>query len=368
MATRPRVLLYTSVSAVGGAEIALGNLVAGLGDTYDVHVAGIHEPVVRWLAGHSPGVPHHVAGGGAVAHARMLRRVRPDLVQANLEVPWASPTLLGTALAAGRPRVVAVQHMAARTVDLALLLRTRALALRLDGNVAVSADGAKRIEDFYALGRGSVHVIHNGVPVPEAAGVSTAAPDHERELVIGCVGRLDPVKGQDVLIAALARLPRTRLRIIGSGAQEAELRAQADRLGVGDRVELTGWCDRVPEHLHDLDIYCQPSRYETLGLALIEAMGAGLPCVASATGGVPELLDHGRCGRLVPTGDAAALAEAIGRLAADPAARTRLGQRARERTLTSFTAERMARRYESLWAETLAGPRAGRLRPRRPKP
>jgi glycosyltransferase involved in cell wall biosynthesis len=359
------VLLYTSVSAVGGAEVALGNLVGGLGDAYDVHLAGTHEPVLRWLAGHRPGVPQHVTGGGGLAHARLLRRVRPDLVQANLEVPWASPTMLGAALAQRRPRVVAVQHMAARTVDLALLLRTRVLALRLDGNVAVSADGAKRIEDFYALGRGSVQVIHNGVrPLDPAVALARA----RRELVVGCVGRLDPVKGQDVLIDALARLPRVRARLIGSGAQEAALRTRAERLGVADRVELTGWSDRVADLLADVDIYCQPSRYETLGLALIEAMGAGLPCVASATGGVPELFDGGRCGRLVPTGDPAALAGAIGRLAADPAARARLGRRARERVLTAFTTERMAARYESLWARTLAAPRAGRLRPGSPNP
>jgi glycosyltransferase involved in cell wall biosynthesis len=330
-----------------------------------VHVAGTHEPVVRWLAGHSPGVPYHVTGGGPLAHARLLRRLRPDLVQANLEVPWASPTMLGAALALRRPRVVAVQHMAARTVDVALLLRTRALALRLDGNVAVSADGAKRIEDFYALGRGSVHVIHNGVPPVDPAVAPVRA---HGELVVGCVGRLDPVKGQDVLIDALTRLPGVRARLIGSGAQEAALRARAERLGVAGRVELTGWSDRVADLLDGVDIYCQPSRYETLGLALIEAMGAGLPCVASATGGVPELFDGGRCGHLVPIGDPAALAAAIDRLAADPGARERLGRRARERTRAAFTAERMAAGYEALWARTLAAPRAGRVRARPPKP
>ncbi|BCB90534.1 glycosyltransferase family 4 protein [Phytohabitans suffuscus] len=368
MAGRPRVLLYTGVDAVGGAEVALGNLVGGLGDTYDVHVAGMDEPVVRWLAGHRPGVPYHVTGGGALAHARLLQRLRPDLVQANLEVPWAAPALLGAALALRRPRVVAVQHMAARTVDLPLLLRTRALALRLDGNVAVSADGAKRVEDFYALGRGSVQVIHNGVPVTGRA-VPAGRPNRAGQgIVVGCVGRLDPVKGQDVLIDALARLPGVRARLVGSGAQEAALRERAARAGVADRLELTGWTDQVADQLRDVDVYCQPSRYETLGLALIEAMAAGLPCVASAAGGVPELLDGGRCGRLVPAGDAAALAEAIGGLAADLGARERLGRRARYRILAAFTAERMAARYESLWARVLAAPPARRLRPHPPKP
>ncbi|MFD0745348.1 glycosyltransferase family 4 protein [Phytohabitans flavus] len=236
----------------------------------------------------------------------------------------------------------------------------RALALRLDGNVAVSANGAKRVEDFYALGRGSVQVIHNGVPIAESTVVGPAPASRPNgEIVIGCVGRLDAVKGQDVLIDALPRLPGMRARLVGAGAEEAALRARATSLGVADRVELTGWTDQVSEQLRDVDIYCQPSRYETLGLALIEAMGHGLPCVASATGGVPELLDGGRCGRLVPVGDSAALAKAISRLASDPAAREQLGQRARKRTLAAFTADRMAARYESLWARVLAAPRPG---------
>src|SRR5262249_34915933 len=183
---RPRVLLYTGVAAVGGAEKALGYLVAGLGDRYEVHLAGRYAPVLDRLAGHTPGSGYHTTGAGVLAHLRLLRRVRPDLVQVNLEVPWAGYPMLAAALAVPRLRVVAAQPWAARPVDTRPLLRPRALALRLAAHVAVSPDAARRVEDFYALGRGSVTVIHNGVPaVPPVASRATG------DLVVGCVGRLD---------------------------------------------------------------------------------------------------------------------------------------------------------------------------------
>lgn len=374
---RARVLLYADVDAVGGAEIAMGNLLGALDDSYDVVVAGTDERFVRWLAGRGRDVGWAVTGPGPLAHLRLLRRLRPDLVQVNLEVPWAASTMLGVALALPRLRVIAVEHMAARTVELGTLLRTRALALRLDRHVAVSADAAKRVEDFYALGRGSVRVIHNGVPAacpaerPPARNrppADPSGPGHDGHgLVIGCVGRLDRVKGHDVLIEALPRLPGARVEIVGAGPEESALRRRAGELGVADRLSLTGWSDRVADRLAEFDIFCHPSRYEGLGLALLEAMRAGLPCVASAVGGVPELLDHGRCGVLVPPEDPRALAEALAALAADPARRARLAARARDRMLSGFTTERMAAAYRALWAETLRAPRAPRLRPR-PRP
>ena len=358
--------MYADVDAMGGAEIALGNLIAGGGGGYEVHVAGTHEPLVRWLAERG-NCPYHVTGPGPLAHLRLLRRVRPGLVQVNLEVPWAAATMLSVAFAWPGLRVVGVEHMSARTVDLGLLLRTRALALRLDGHVAVSANAARRVEDFYALGRGSVRVIYNGVPT-DLAYARTARPRPDDRLVVGAVGRLDPVKGHDILIKALAWLPGMRVVILGSGPRQPELRRLAREVGVADRVSLPGWCDRVEDWLGRFDLFCHPSRYEGLGLALIEAMRAGLPIVATSVGGVPELLDGGRCGLLVPPEDPPALAAAITGLAADPVRREFLGERARDRVHAEFSVDRMVAAYERLWAETLAAPRGSRLRVRPPEP
>jgi glycosyltransferase involved in cell wall biosynthesis len=356
-----RILLYSAVTATGGAEVALGNLVAALGDKHDLHLGGVSRAVVDAIAGELPTVARHVAGAGAVACARLLRRVRPDLLQVNLEVPWGGAAMLAAGLAWPGLRVVAVQHMAVRTTRLANWLRTRALALRLDAHVAVSADAARRVEDFYTLGRGSVRVVYNGVPVPPPA-----APCAHPGFVIGSVGRLDRVKGHDVLLRAAAKLPGAAVAIVGAGADRDALRCLAGELGLADRVSLPGSTDRVAQALAGFDVYCQPSRYEGLGLALIEAMQAGLPCVASRVGGIPEVL--GDCGLLVPPDDPDALADALAVLQADPALRAELGSRARRRAAAEFGVARMAGAYQELWAEVLASPRSPRLRVPPPKP
>jgi glycosyltransferase involved in cell wall biosynthesis len=358
----PRVLLYTDVDGLGGAEIALGNLIGAASDKYDVHVAGPHEPVLSWLASRRADVTGHLVGAGWRAHRRLLRQLRPDLVQVNLEVPWAAPTMLAVALAQPGVRVVGVEHMAARTTHLGRLLRTRALALRLDRHVAVSEDAARRVESFYALGRDSVQVIYDGVPAPTPPPIRAPRPEG---FVLGCVGRLDQVKGHDIAVRALPGLPEVRLVIVGSGPERAALLQLARDLGVADRVSLNGWSGDVGTQLAGFDVFCHPSRYEGLGLALVEAMAAGLPCVASEVGGVPEVL--GRCGVLVPPEDPAALALAVRQLRVDPAHRTRLGARARRRALAVFSTERMSAAYEGMWEEVLAEPRAPRLRTGRPR-
>jgi glycosyltransferase involved in cell wall biosynthesis len=361
---RPRILLYSAVVAGGGAEVALGNLVDGLDDRYEIHVAGVARPVVEIIAGTRSGAVRHLAATGPAGCAALLRRVRPDLLQVNLEVPWGGATMLGTGLAWPGLRVLAVQHMAIRTTRLDRWLRTRSLALRLDGHVAVSADAARRVEDFYALGRGCVQVIRNGVPAP--APVALARPGRQPGLSIGSVGRLDRVKGHDVLIRALAKVPDARAVIVGAGAARGALLRLAGGLGVADRVSLPGWSGRVAQRLAGFDVYCQPSRYEGLGLALIEAMQAGLPCVASRVGGMPEVL--GDCGLLVPAEDPDALADALVVLAGDGRLRAELGARARHRAGAEFGVARMAGAYQELWARVLAGTRSPRLRVPAPTP
>ncbi len=357
----PRVLLYTDVDALGGAEMALGHLIGAASDKYDVHVAGPDGYLLSWLASRRADVTGHLVGRGWRSCRRLLRRLRPDLVQVNLEVPWAAAAMLAVALAQPGVRVVGVEHMAARTTHLGRLLRTRALALRLDRHVAVSEDAARRVESFYALGRDSVEVIHNGVPAPTPRPVPASRPDG---FVLGCVGRLDQVKGHDIAVRALPGLPEVRLVIVGSGPERAALLQLARELGVADRLELYGWSGDVAARLAGFDVFCHPSRYEGLGLSLIEAMAAGLPCVASEVGGVPEVL--GRCGVLVPPEDPAALALAVRQLRVDPAHRARLGERARRRALALFNTERMSAAYEGMWEGVLAEPRAPRLRTGRP--
>jgi glycosyltransferase involved in cell wall biosynthesis len=345
---------------VGGAEISLAHLVAATDPGIRVDVLGVDEAVVARVAAGRPGARALVAP--ARRHPALLARLRPDVVHANLAVPWAAPATLAGALALPRTRVVAVQQLPLRTVALPVWLRTRALLHRLDAHVAVGEASARRMEDFYALGRGSVVSVPNCVPdVP-----LPPRPPHEGPLVVGSLGRLDAVKGYDVLLRALVRLPDVRAVVVGEGAARPELERQARELGVAERVELPGWAERPAATLPAFDVFCLPSRSEGFPLSIVEAMLAALPVVATRVGSVAELV--GDSGLLVERDDVDGLAAALARLRDDAALRTRLGAAGRERARARFTVEHMARAYERLWERVRAAPRTPRLRPPPPHP
>jgi glycosyltransferase involved in cell wall biosynthesis len=143
------------------------------------------------------------------------------------------------------------------------------------------------------------------------------------------VGSLTPKKDHPNLLAAIGLLapehPSLRLVVVGTGPMEAQLRRDVERSGLGSRVHLLGARDDVPHILPAFDVFVVSSRYEGLPLALVEAMAAGLPSVATSVGGIPELLDDGRTGFLVAPGDPAALAAAVEKLLCDPKTRAEMG-------------------------------------------
>ncbi|WBO24664.1 glycosyltransferase [Sphingomonas abietis] len=171
------------------------------------------------------------------------------------------------------------------------------------------------------------------------AAASRARPWQAGEPVrIGSLGRLHPVKGYDVLIDALARLPahipRPHVAIAGEGAERATLTAQAESAGVA--IDLAGYTDDPRAFLAGLHVYVQPSRSEGLCVAAHEAMQAGLPVVASAVGQLPYSIADGRSGFTVPPGDAQALADALATLLAAPDRLAAMGDTARADVLDRF--------------------------------
>lgn len=246
-----------------------------------------------------------------------------------------------------------------RTVEATRLWLTRALTLRADAIVAVGRASARRLEDFYALGRNSVYSIPNGVP-------DVSLPPRRRDkdglLVVGAVGRLDPMKGFDVLLRAASRLNDIQVVIVGEGDERPRLEQLAAEQGVGSRVLLPGWDDNARNWLSSFDVFALPSRSEGFPLALLEAMFAGLPIVASRVGSVAEVITEGETGLLVESGDVQGLVEALARLREDPALRERLKEKARVAATQKYTAEQMAAAYVKLWKGVAARPRAARLR------
>lgn len=373
-----RVVAYTDAAGIGGAEISLGHLVANVSGDIDLTVLGTSQLVVDAIAQstrHANAARRPQASRailpkaglwGATAHLAVLSRLRPDVVHVNLCTPWAGATGLAAALALPGVRVVRVDQLPLRTTDAIALWRTRALSLRVDAHVAVGSASARWMEDFYALGRDTVISIPNCVP--DIVGDPQPPPVRPNgQLVVGSVGRLDRMKGHDVLLRAIASLEGVRVVILGEGEQRTALEQLAAELGVRDRIEMLGWVDDPRAHLPGFDVIALPSRSEGFPLAVVEAMLAARPVVATRVGSVAEAVTDGETGLLVDKDDVLGLAAALLRLHDDPAYRVRLGLRGREVARSRFTVEHMVERYERLWHEVLAAPQAPRLRVPRPR-
>lgn len=203
----------------------------------------------------------------------------------------------------------------------------------------------------------NVTVIHNGMPDPGKGGDRLALRhelgirDHEFALVN--VGRFVRDKGQDLIIQALALCPpSTRLYLIGDANTDFGQRVLdlARQTGLGEgRVHFLGYRDDVQHLLPAFDAYVSASRREALGLSLVEAAAASLPTVATAVGGVPEVVIDGVTGRLVPSEDPRALGDAITRLVSSPDKGRAQGEAARHHYLGHFTVDHMTRRTLQLY-------------------
>lgn len=230
--------------------------------------------------------------------------------------------------------------------------------------VCVSADIAAEMAARRIVPKHKLAVTLNGIntepfeaPLDRAEmrgslGIPADAP------VIGTVGRLNEVKRQDLLLRAFATVrasvPDARLLLVGDGPMRGELEALAAQLGVAACVHFAGYQSRPEQYLRVMDVFALTSRLEGLPLAILEAWAAGLPVVASAVGGVPDLLTDGRDGLLFPSGDEAALTGSLFRLLGDPEAAQALGAAGREVVLARYDLRRMAADYDRHYRELLA--------------
>ena len=151
------------------------------------------------------------------------------------------------------------------------------------------------------------------------------------------VGVLAAVKRVDLLLDAVAAVPRLRLLVVGDGPLRGEVERRCAVSDLAGRVELAGWVDEPAALLATADLYVLTSDAENCPLSLLEAMAAGLPVAATAVGGVPEVVRDGVDGLLCPAGDVAAMTGALARLAADPYLRKTCGGAARARILDGYT-------------------------------
>jgi glycosyltransferase involved in cell wall biosynthesis len=277
------------------------------------------------------------------------------------------------AVAAGTAVVMATVH-SSRVRSAEDVAALAALTPVMDRLIVPSASILAKVR---AEGRGgaSFSVIPNGVdlarfdlPLTACAlrrefGIPGGAP------LLGVVARLEPEKGHRYLLEAMPAIlrgaPETWLVIVGEGSLEGELRAQAAALPAParDHVVFTGRREDVAAITGDLDVAVLPSLREAQGISILEAMARRKPVVASAVGGIPEVLTNGLDGLLVPPADPAALAEACVRLACSPELRTRMGEAGRATVEARFSLDAMVRQIEEVYDEELV--RAGALPPER---
>jgi glycosyltransferase involved in cell wall biosynthesis len=293
--------------------------------------------------------------------ATLLRRERVDVLHAHMFTSNVYGALFGRL--ARVPVVIAHEHSWSFEGEPVRKFVDRNVIARLsDRFVAVSREDRRRMIEIERIPAAKIEVVPNGIgamrptghDVRAELGIEPGAP------LLGSVGVIRPEKAFDVLARAVKLLlpdhPGLKLVIVGGGYPEtlAALEAELDALGVRDAVKLVGFRSDIPDVLAALDVAVLSSHREGSPLSVMEYMGAGKPVVATRVGGVPDALDDGVQGLVVPPGDAGALAAAIGRLLDDRVLAARLGAAAAERCAREFGFDVAVRRFEELYESLFA--------------
>lgn len=349
------LLLCQNLNVGGAEEVLLGESTHLGSQGIEARVVALTRrgPVADEIA--SAGVPvHHVPGNPGprdpasfLRLVRLLRRERPDVVHTYLIVANLYGRL--AAFAAGVPVVVAAEQNVYARKPRRHALMERALAAKTFRVVAC----CRTVGEFYRRQTGvpaaKIDVIYNAVrfgrlPSDEERGPARARLGLPADaLVLGTLGRLTEQKGQRTLVRTVADLARHRPNLVlflaGQGPLRLALEAEAEALGLAERVRFLGVRRDRDTLFAAMDVFVLPSRWEGLSLALVEAMGAARPVVATGVGGNPEVVTDGETGLLVPPDDPAALTDALEGLLADADRRRALGVRAAEEARCRFAIE-----------------------------
>lgn len=325
------------------------------------------------------GLPIRFLGQGSAnpaAIARLARIIRSeDIHIVHLTDFGASTYGRIAARLTGRPAVVHIRSHHSEHQPRGFPMPARLAYRLLAGRTARAIAISQSVREFAIAGMGfrpeQVVILNNplarssfGSPDPAAVrearahfGVRPDAP------LIGCVTRFHAAKGIRYLVQALpgvlADVPEARLMLVGSGPEEAELRRLAEHLGIADRVVFAGFQRETAPFFATFDVAAVPSIEEGFGNVAVEAMAMGTPVVASRSGGLPEIVDDGVTGHLVPPGEPEPLAAALRAVLRDPEAARRMGEEGRRRS-ARFSMDRYLDRLMGLYDDVLAG--AGRLR------
>lgn len=347
--------------------LAAGTPTAAEGELSDPDVPVLRVPLVRQIDPASD-------VRSLLAIRRLLAREQPLIVHTHMAKAGTIGRLAALATTP-RPRTVHTFHghvlegYFGPAVTRAVVEAERALARRTDRLIAVS----KEIRDqLLGLGIGhpsQIEVVSLGLDlagflaVDQPSGTLRRALRLAREVpLVGIVGRLVPIKDHVTAFKALCEVPHAHLAVIGDGERRRQLEAAVVDLGIAHRVHFLGWSFDLPALVSDLDVVLLTSRNEGTPVALIEAGAAARAVVATDVGGVRSVVEDGRTGLLVPSGDAHAAANAIARLLENADLRRRLGEAARERVRDAFGRERLLADMRALYDDLLGLPSSRTLR------
>lgn len=286
---------------------------------------------------------------------RLFNNIRPAIIHTRNWGAWPDAAMSKLFLRPSVPLIFSF-HGSDETTSVPLRRRliSRGLA-RITDRILTVSDAARRfVAEELSIPVDRISVICNGVDTDRFSPRETQEKIND-PIVVGTVGNLTPVKNQGVLIRACSRLLndglKVELRIAGEGPQREELTKLATCLGILNNVHLLGHLDDVPGFLRQLDIFALPSFSEANPNALLEAMASGLSCVGSRVGGIEELLDGGRVGRLTEINNDLDLAGAISELVRNPSLRSELGKAARDHICRNYSMKQMIGAYDALYRE-----------------
>jgi glycosyltransferase involved in cell wall biosynthesis len=377
----PLVLQVIPAFTVGGAEWMAAHLAAHLpADQFQRGVVSLHgargSPIEEYLSRCEVSVYYINKRRGFdpttwLRLYRLLRTLQPAIVHTHQTVGrYVYP-----ACWAARQKIIVhtVHNIAIGEIHSRFWRRFQGWAYRRGVlPVSIAQEVTRTFVEEY--GRAPAAEIPNAIPTeryaPDPARRAVWRSQHavpRDALVFTCVAGLRPQKNHRLLLQAFAQaapqLPDALLLLVGppdrlDPAYAESLKALAQELGLGQRVRFLGSRADVPDILRASDVFVLSSDYEGNPLSVLEAMAAGLPVISTAVGGVPELVQDGATGLLVPAGDAHALAEAIVQMGRDPMRRAVMGNAAWQTALQRFDVRVMSRAYATLYKQLLDSPAA----------
>ena len=359
-----RILQICTVTTYGGGEKHVADLSFALTDLgHEVHAAAVPgSPLLRELSFLTKGNTLAMSRFNYVKNltglARFVSEHGIEIVHAHAARDYHLAAL--AVRLASRGRLVLTRHalFPLRGIN-------RPLLRSVSRVIAVSQAVAKSLQGSGVIDPSRITVVYNGVDIDRFASSVKAGYARGRDfpVLIGTVGHLAPIKGVDVFVRAAALISSRRQGVgfiaIGEDkSPDLDYRRFLDdlvvELGVSRIVAMPGWQDNIPGELSSLTLFVSAARSEPFGLAIVEAMAAGLPIVASASEGALEIIKDGFSGKLVPIDDPESLAEAINDLLDDPLERTRLGNNALVVAQQKFSLARMAADTERVYREVLS--------------